>query len=78
MWFFFRQVWVLCNDCRKTSNVNYHVIGHKCSGCGSYNTRSTCRPAESRLESIEPSISSSVGPLPDQMGRAIAPEMIAE
>lgn len=73
-----KKVWVLCNDCGRTSNVNYHVIGHKCSGCGSYNTRSTCGPSESRSRSIEPSISSSVGSLPDQMGRAIAPEMLAE
>jgi hypothetical protein len=78
MFLLFLQVWVLCNDCGRTSNVNYHVIGHKCSGCGSYNTRSTCGPSESRSRSIEPSISSSVGSLPDQMGRAIAPEMLAE
>lgn len=82
---FFLQVWVLCNDCGTTSDVNYHVIGHKCAGCGSYNTRSTCPPSRSPVGissgSIESSaIASSVqGSFPDQMGsRAIAPEMLAE
>lgn len=30
---------VLCNDCNKTSTVPFHFIGHKCSHCGSYNTK---------------------------------------
>lgn len=41
------KIWVLCNDCNKVSEVNFHVIGHKCSHCNSYNTRSTSRPADS-------------------------------
>ena len=30
---------VLCNDCEKESVRFFHVIGHKCSHCGGYNTR---------------------------------------
>jgi hypothetical protein len=30
---------VLCNDCHARSEVRFHVVGHKCGGCGSYNTR---------------------------------------
>lgn len=29
---------ILCNDCQKRCTVNFHVLGMKCSGCGSYNT----------------------------------------
>ncbi|XP_073386438.1 E3 ubiquitin-protein ligase MIEL1 isoform X3 [Physcomitrium patens] len=34
-----KKVWILCNDCGTTCDVYYHVLGHKCAGCGSYNTR---------------------------------------
>mmetsp|Transcript_14381 Transcript_14381/g.31095 ORF Transcript_14381/g.31095 Transcript_14381/m.31095 type:complete len:324 (+) Transcript_14381:118-1089(+) len=30
---------IMCNDCQARSNVPFHVSGHKCTGCGSYNTR---------------------------------------
>lgn len=30
---------VLCNDCHARSEVRFHVVGHKCGSCGSYNTR---------------------------------------
>jgi RING finger/CHY zinc finger protein 1 len=30
---------VLCNDCGARSSVAFHVVGHKCGGCGGYNTR---------------------------------------
>lgn len=33
------QVNILCNDCSARSDVLFHVVGHKCSGCGGYNTR---------------------------------------
>lgn len=33
------KVDILCNDCHIKSNTNYHIIGHKCSDCYSYNTR---------------------------------------
>ncbi|GBG70275.1 hypothetical protein CBR_g6402 [Chara braunii] len=33
------KVCILCNDCSARSNVNFHILGHKCSTCGSYNTR---------------------------------------
>jgi RING finger/CHY zinc finger protein 1 len=33
------RVPVLCNDCGSRSQVQFHVVGHKCSGCGGYNTR---------------------------------------
>uniref|UniRef100_A0A0A9ER26 RCHY1 zinc-ribbon domain-containing protein n=1 Tax=Arundo donax TaxID=35708 RepID=A0A0A9ER26_ARUDO len=35
------MVWILCNDCSATSSVRFHVLGHKCPGCSSYNTRET-------------------------------------
>uniref|UniRef100_A0A0D9Z211 CHY-type domain-containing protein n=1 Tax=Oryza glumipatula TaxID=40148 RepID=A0A0D9Z211_9ORYZ len=35
------QIWILCNDCGTTSNVQFHILGHKCPGCSSYNTRQT-------------------------------------
>ncbi|KAK9158641.1 hypothetical protein Scep_005215 [Stephania cephalantha] len=34
-----KMVWILCNDCGITSEVNFHIIAHKCPGCKSYNTR---------------------------------------
>ncbi|KAK3041462.1 hypothetical protein RJ639_000439 [Escallonia herrerae] len=33
-----REVPVLCNDCNATSRAWFHIFGHKCSHCGSYNT----------------------------------------
>jgi len=35
------QVWILCNDCGKTSEVQFHVAAQKCLNCKSYNTRQT-------------------------------------
>lgn len=35
------QIWILCNDCGTTSNVQFHIVAHKCPGCSSYNTRQT-------------------------------------
>ncbi|KAK4281082.1 hypothetical protein QN277_012617 [Acacia crassicarpa] len=32
------EVSILCNDCNTTSKVWFHILGHKCSQCGSYNT----------------------------------------
>jgi RING finger/CHY zinc finger protein 1 len=32
-------VMIMCNDCNKRCTTNFHVLGHKCSACGSYNTR---------------------------------------
>jgi len=29
---------ILCNDCNKTSTTKFHIIGHKCTLCNSYNT----------------------------------------
>ncbi|GMH32753.1 hypothetical protein BSKO_00587 [Bryopsis sp. KO-2023] len=29
---------ILCNDCSVKSEVHFHVFGHKCPECGSYNT----------------------------------------
>ncbi|XP_023524321.1 probable E3 ubiquitin-protein ligase RZFP34 isoform X1 [Cucurbita pepo subsp. pepo] len=34
-----KVVWILCNDCGKTSKVQYHVVAQKCLNCRSYNTR---------------------------------------
>nr|CAB3499486.1 unnamed protein product [Digitaria exilis] len=36
-----KMVWILCNDCSATSSVQFHVLGQKCPGCNSYNTRET-------------------------------------
>ncbi|KAL3623354.1 E3 ubiquitin-protein ligase RZFP34 [Castilleja foliolosa] len=36
-----RMVWILCNDCGETSEVNYHIVAHKCLNCNSYNTKQT-------------------------------------
>ncbi|KAL1549388.1 E3 ubiquitin-protein ligase RZFP34 [Salvia divinorum] len=36
-----KMVWILCNDCGETSEVNYHILAHKCTNCNSYNTRQT-------------------------------------
>ncbi|KAF8062955.1 RZPF34 [Scenedesmus sp. PABB004] len=33
------RVSVLCNDCGHRGEAAFHVVGHKCSGCGGYNTR---------------------------------------
>merc|ERR1719487_1775447 len=30
---------IICNDCQQTSAVQFHVMGHKCPHCRSYNTR---------------------------------------
>ncbi|XP_060176953.1 E3 ubiquitin-protein ligase RZFP34-like isoform X3 [Lycium barbarum] len=36
-----QEVWILCNDCGKTSEVIFHVVALKCPSCKSYNTRQT-------------------------------------
>ncbi|XP_024630996.1 probable E3 ubiquitin-protein ligase RZFP34 isoform X1 [Medicago truncatula] len=36
-----KMVWILCNDCGKTSNVRFHFVAQKCLNCNSYNTRQT-------------------------------------
>ena len=33
------KVNVLCNDCNTRFEATFHVVGHKCNGCGGYNTR---------------------------------------
>ncbi|KAM7527106.1 hypothetical protein LguiB_030516 [Lonicera macranthoides] len=33
------EVPILCNDCNKTSKTFFHILGHKCCHCKSYNTR---------------------------------------
>lgn len=33
------KVRILCNDCGATSEVQFHLIAHKCQKCKSYNTR---------------------------------------
>lgn len=34
-----QMVWILCNDCGANGKALFHVIGHKCGTCESYNTR---------------------------------------
>ncbi|CAD6202024.1 unnamed protein product [Miscanthus lutarioriparius] len=36
-----KMIWILCNDCGMTANVQFHILAHKCPGCSSYNTRQT-------------------------------------
>ncbi|XP_022767265.1 E3 ubiquitin-protein ligase RZFP34-like isoform X2 [Durio zibethinus] len=36
-----KMVWILCNDCGENSEVNFHILAHKCLKCSSYNTRQT-------------------------------------
>ncbi|CAL9192052.1 unnamed protein product [Musa hybrid cultivar] len=38
------KVWILCNDCNNVSEVFFHIVGHKCSHCLSYNTRTIANP----------------------------------
>ena len=33
-----RTVSILCNDCQHKTTLLYHIVGHKCAACGSYNT----------------------------------------
>lgn len=39
-----RKVWILCNDCNDTTEAFFHIVGHKCLHCHSYNTRMTAPP----------------------------------
>ncbi|WZZ22068.1 hypothetical protein YC2023_123455 [Brassica napus] len=39
-----KKVWILCNDCNDTTEVNFHIIGQKCGHCRSYNTRAIGPP----------------------------------
>ncbi|XP_042481824.1 probable E3 ubiquitin-protein ligase RZFP34 isoform X2 [Macadamia integrifolia] len=36
-----KMVWILCNDCGATTQVQFHVVAQKCLNCKSYNTRQT-------------------------------------
>ncbi|GAV92735.1 zf-RING_2 domain-containing protein [Cephalotus follicularis] len=38
------EVSILCNDCNTTSKVAFHILGHKCRQCNSYNTRRISTP----------------------------------
>lgn len=33
------EVLILCNDCNNTGKAFFHILGHKCRQCNSYNTR---------------------------------------
>eukprot|EP00929_Paragymnodinium_shiwhaense_P030425 TRINITY_DN17246_c0_g2_i2.p1 TRINITY_DN17246_c0_g2~~TRINITY_DN17246_c0_g2_i2.p1 ORF type:complete len:281 (+),score=23.97 TRINITY_DN17246_c0_g2_i2:200-1042(+) len=35
------NIGIVCNDCQHAGEVSYHVLGHKCPECNSYNTRRT-------------------------------------
>ncbi|RDX93671.1 E3 ubiquitin-protein ligase MIEL1, partial [Mucuna pruriens] len=39
-----RRVSILCNDCNSTNTVSFHIFGHKCRHCRSYNTRRISTP----------------------------------
>ncbi|KAL9658495.1 hypothetical protein ABK040_006035 [Willaertia magna] len=36
-----KKVMILCNQCLKKSETNFHIFGLKCLNCGSYNTKQT-------------------------------------
>ncbi|KAJ0110871.1 hypothetical protein Patl1_01081 [Pistacia atlantica] len=38
------DVSILCNDCNSTSKAPFHILGHKCVQCHSYNTRRISEP----------------------------------
>ncbi|XP_047316614.1 E3 ubiquitin-protein ligase MIEL1-like [Impatiens glandulifera] len=52
------EVPILCNDCNNNSQVLFHIIGHKCSHCKSYNTRriigEDCNQQSSSSPSVDP------------------------
>ncbi|KAH8505713.1 hypothetical protein H0E87_012794 [Populus deltoides] len=51
-----KMVWILCNDCGETSEVNFHIVAHKCLKCNSYNTKQTRGgppPCSSSIEEIK-------------------------
>lgn len=33
------RVAISCNDCQQSAQVLFHILGHKCPHCGSFNTR---------------------------------------
>jgi RING finger/CHY zinc finger protein 1 len=33
------KIKILCNDCHKESETNFHIVGLKCTHCAGYNTR---------------------------------------
>lgn len=33
------RIGIICNDCQQQTAVTFHVLGHKCPSCSSYNTR---------------------------------------
>ncbi|KAK7259430.1 hypothetical protein RIF29_25037 [Crotalaria pallida] len=37
---------ILCNDCNTNSTVSFHIVGHKCRQCNSYNTRRISTPEQ--------------------------------
>eukprot|EP00050_Salpingoeca_kvevrii_P018698 m.77365 g.77365 ORF g.77365 m.77365 type:complete len:534 (+) comp8135_c0_seq1:423-2024(+) len=49
-------VGILCNDCHRKSVQQYHILGHKCPNCSSYNTVQISGPgaAAAVAASIEP------------------------
>lgn len=34
-----KEVEIICNECNKLSNAKFHFYGHKCTNCGSFNTK---------------------------------------
>lgn len=48
-----KMVWILCNDCGETSEVNFHIVARKCPNCKSYNTKQTRGGPSSCSSSIE-------------------------
>ncbi|CAN6467741.1 unnamed protein product [Victoria cruziana] len=45
-----KKVWILCNDCSSIKEVSFHIIGHKCGNCNSYNTRVVAPPSTDMVQ----------------------------
>lgn len=61
----YRDCYVLihCNDCNKECQATFHVIGHKCAACGSFNTHQMTGPK--RREGAAPDTSADDSTLDD-------------
>ncbi|XP_044493115.1 E3 ubiquitin-protein ligase MIEL1 [Mangifera indica] len=44
------DVSILCNDCNTTSKAPFHILGHKCLHCDSYNTRRISAPDHENVQ----------------------------
>ncbi|KAG7674604.1 putative E3 ubiquitin-protein ligase RZFP34 [Nannochloris sp. 'desiccata'] len=71
------QANILCNDCSASSTVTFNLVAHKCSTCGSYNTRRMgildTTSGQGIIEEEEGGVPEAVLGLPQQQGGALLP-----